>query len=312
MPPEETAPDPASEPDASRQPADEAGQPEPEIDIHTTAGKLADLQRRNDEAVHAGSARAVEKQHAKGKKTARERIELLLDEGSFVEIDELARHRSTQLRPAQEPALRRRRRHRLRHRRRPAGLRLQPGRHRVRRQPRRGLRREDRQGPGPRDEDRLPGDRHQRGRRRADPGGRRLPRPLRRDLPPQRAGVRRHPADLADHGRRPRAATSTPPRSPTSPSWSTRPRTCSSPAPTSSRRSPARRSAFEELGGARTHNTKSGNAHYLGTDEDDAIDYVKALLSYLPSNNLDEPPAYDDGDRAGRPRSPTTTASSTR
>ncbi|MET7663973.1 carboxyl transferase domain-containing protein, partial [Streptomyces sp. NPDC005463] len=65
------------------------------IDIHTTAGKLADLQRRIDEATHAGSARAVEKQHAKGKLTARERIELLLDDGSFVELDEFARHRST-------------------------------------------------------------------------------------------------------------------------------------------------------------------------------------------------------------------------
>jgi propionyl-CoA carboxylase beta chain len=50
---------------------------------------------------------------------------------------------------------------------------------------------------------------------------------------------------------------------------------------------------MEELGGARTHNTKSGNAHYLATDEEDAIEYVKALLSYLPSNNLDEPPALD-------------------
>ncbi|HEY0358369.1 MAG TPA: carboxyl transferase domain-containing protein, partial [Mycobacteriales bacterium] len=62
---------------------------EADVDIHTTAGKLADLYRRNDEAVHAGSARAVEKQHAKGKMTARERIEALLDEGSFVELDEL-------------------------------------------------------------------------------------------------------------------------------------------------------------------------------------------------------------------------------
>ncbi|MDI5982948.1 carboxyl transferase domain-containing protein, partial [Amycolatopsis magusensis] len=35
-----------------------------------------------------------------------------------------------------------------------------------------------------------------------------------------------------------------------------------------------------------------GNAHYLATDEDDALDYVKALLSYLPANNLDEPPAF--------------------
>jgi propionyl-CoA carboxylase beta chain len=46
---------------------------------------------------------------------------------------------------------------------------------------------------------------------------------------------------------------------------------------------------FEELGGARTHNAVSGNAHYLASDEEDAIEYVKALLSYLPSNNLDEP-----------------------
>ena len=38
-----------------------------DIDIHTTEGKLADLDRRIDEAVHAGSAKAVEKQHAKGK-----------------------------------------------------------------------------------------------------------------------------------------------------------------------------------------------------------------------------------------------------
>ncbi|MGW7613985.1 carboxyl transferase domain-containing protein, partial [Streptomyces sp. NPDC054766] len=64
-------------------------------DIHTTAGKLADLQRRIQEATHAGSERAVEKQHAKGKLTARERIELLMDDGSFVEFDEFARHRST-------------------------------------------------------------------------------------------------------------------------------------------------------------------------------------------------------------------------
>jgi len=51
--------------------------------------------------------------------------------------------------------------------------------------------------------------------------------------------------------------------------------------------------AFEDLGGARAHNTKSGVAHYMAADEVDAIDYVKALLSYLPSNNLDEPPVLD-------------------
>ncbi|HET6636217.1 MAG TPA: carboxyl transferase domain-containing protein, partial [Streptomyces sp.] len=64
-------------------------------DIHTTAGKIADFHRRVSEATHAGSERAVEKQHAKGKLTARERVELLLDEGSFTELDEFARHRST-------------------------------------------------------------------------------------------------------------------------------------------------------------------------------------------------------------------------
>src|ERR1700742_4337493 len=74
--------------DASAAEAD--GQPDP----HTTAGKIADLERRRHEAVHAGSLAAIEKQHAKGKLTARERIGLLLDEGSFVEFDELARHRA--------------------------------------------------------------------------------------------------------------------------------------------------------------------------------------------------------------------------
>jgi propionyl-CoA carboxylase beta chain len=63
-------------------------------DPHTTAGKIADLERRRHEAVHAGSLAAIEKQHAKGKLTARERIGLLLDEGSFTEFDELARHRA--------------------------------------------------------------------------------------------------------------------------------------------------------------------------------------------------------------------------
>lgn len=51
--------------------------------------------------------------------------------------------------------------------------------------------------------------------------------------------------------------------------------------------------AFEDLGGARTHNSKSGVAHYMASDESDAFDYVRALLSYLPSNNLDESPAFE-------------------
>ncbi|WP_024793494.1 acyl-CoA carboxylase subunit beta [Tomitella biformata] len=65
------------------------------IDIHTTAGKLADLRNRLEEAKLPVGEAAVERVHAKGKMTARERIIELLDEGSFVEIDALARHRST-------------------------------------------------------------------------------------------------------------------------------------------------------------------------------------------------------------------------
>ncbi len=76
---------------STHQPAD--GEPAP--DRHTTAGKIADLERRRAEAVHAGSEQAVAKQHERGKLTARERVELLLDEGSFTELDEHARHRAT-------------------------------------------------------------------------------------------------------------------------------------------------------------------------------------------------------------------------
>ncbi|WP_156740795.1 acyl-CoA carboxylase subunit beta [Occultella aeris] len=49
---------------------------------------------------------------------------------------------------------------------------------------------------------------------------------------------------------------------------------------------------FEELGGAHTHNERSGVAHYLAADEDDAYDYVKSLLHYLPTNNLTDPETY--------------------
>ncbi len=56
--------------------------------------RLEDLSARKEEALHAGSPRAVERQHAKGKMTARERIDYLLDEGSFCELDMLARHRA--------------------------------------------------------------------------------------------------------------------------------------------------------------------------------------------------------------------------
>jgi propionyl-CoA carboxylase beta chain len=56
--------------------------------------KLAQLQELRDAAIHSASEQAVEKQHAKGKLTARERIEKLLDPGSFQEVDTFVRHRT--------------------------------------------------------------------------------------------------------------------------------------------------------------------------------------------------------------------------
>src|SRR5262249_32495087 len=61
---------------------------------HPSEERLVELAELRDQALHAGSAAAVERQHQRGKLTARERIELLLDPGSFVELDMLARHRA--------------------------------------------------------------------------------------------------------------------------------------------------------------------------------------------------------------------------
>ncbi|MEW2553103.1 acyl-CoA carboxylase subunit beta [Streptomyces zhihengii] len=49
---------------------------------------------------------------------------------------------------------------------------------------------------------------------------------------------------------------------------------------------------MEDLGGARVHASVTGNAHYVADSEAEALDYVRDLLSFLPSNNLDETPSY--------------------
>ena len=54
--------------------------------------------------------------------------------------------------------------------------------------------------------------------------------------------------------------------------------------------------SFEQLGGAMSHNRKSGVAHFAAEDEEHCIEYVKTLLSYLPSNNLEDPPRIETGD----------------
>ena len=61
---------------------------------HPIEERLVQLADLREQALHAGSAAAVERQHQRGKLTARERIELLLDPGTFVELDMLARHRA--------------------------------------------------------------------------------------------------------------------------------------------------------------------------------------------------------------------------
>ena len=64
-------------------------------DDNTTAGKLAELKRRRAEATLPMGEAAVEKVHAQDRLTARDRLNYLLDEGSFVETDMLAKHRTT-------------------------------------------------------------------------------------------------------------------------------------------------------------------------------------------------------------------------
>jgi len=57
---------------------------------------------------------------------------------------------------------------------------------------------------------------------------------------------------------------------------------------------------FEELGGAMVHSQASGVAHFIAKDEEHCIQIIKKLLSYLPSNYLEDPPAVDTGDDPNR------------
>ncbi len=54
--------------------------------------------------------------------------------------------------------------------------------------------------------------------------------------------------------------------------------------------------SFEALGGAMAHNEKSGVAQFACEDDRDAIDQMRKLLSYLPANNMEDPPRVDTGD----------------
>jgi len=264
-----------------------------EVDIHTTTGKLADLDHRLEEAVHAGSARAVEKQHAKGKMTARERIEKLFDEGSFVELDELARHRSTAFGLES---------------RRPYGDGVVTGYGTIDgRQvcvfsqdftifggslgevygekivkvmdlaiktgcPIIGIN----EGAGARIQEGVVslGLYGEIFRRNVHASG----------VIPQISLIMGSCA--GGHVYSPAVTDFTVMVDGTSNMFITGPDVIKTVT--------GEDVTMEELGGARTHNTRSGNAHYMGSDEDDALEYVKSLLGFLPQNNLDEPPAYHE------------------
>ncbi|MGJ7908804.1 acyl-CoA carboxylase subunit beta [Actinopolyspora sp. H202] len=263
-----------------------------EPDIHTTAGKLADLYRRNYEAVHAGSERAVEKQHAKGKYTARERIDMLLDEGSFIELDEHARHRSTNFGMEQS---------------RPYGDGVVTGYGTV----------DGRQVCV------FSQDFTVFGGSLGEVFGEKIVKVM--DLALKTgcpligindSGGARIQEGVAALGLYAEIFKRNTHASGVIPQISLIMGPCAggavySPAitdftvmvdqtshmfitgPDVIKTVTGEDVTFEELGGAYSHNSKSGNAHYMASDEDDAIAYVQELLSYMPSNNLAEPPVSD-------------------
>jgi propionyl-CoA carboxylase beta chain len=263
-----------------------------DVDVHTTAGKLADFERRVQEATHAGSERAVEKQHAAGKMTARERIEALLDPGSFTEFDEFARHRSTNFGMEDK---------------RPFGDGVVTGYGTVDGRPVAIFSQDVTVFGGSLGE--VYGEKivkildfavtngcpvigiNEGGGARIQEGvvslglyGEIFRRNVHASGVIPQISLVMGPA-AGGHVYSPALTDFVVMVDKTSQMFITGPDVVKTVT--------GEEVTLEELGGARTHNTKSGVAHYLGEDEADALDYVKALLSYLPSNNLDPLPALD-------------------
>ncbi|MBA2694994.1 MAG: acyl-CoA carboxylase subunit beta [Ornithinimicrobium sp.] len=263
-----------------------------EPDLRTTAGRLADYRQRIDEAVHAGSQRAVEKQHAKGKQTARERIEQLLDEGSFTELDELARHRSTTFDQQAN---------------RPYGDGVVIGYGTVDERPVAVYAQDFTVFGGSLGE--VFGEKIVKVMDLAmkvgcpvvginDSGGARIQEGVvalglyaeifRRNVHasgviPQISLIMGPCAGGAVYS--PAITDFIVMVEETSHMFITGPDVIKTVT--------GEDVSFEDLGGARSHNTRSGVAHYCASDEADAITYVKDLLAHLPQNNLEDPPVFD-------------------
>ena len=267
------------------------GDPAPASTLHGTSAKLDDLRARHAAAVVASEQVAAERQHPRGKKTARERIDALLDAGSFVELDAFARHRSTNFGLDKK---------------RPHGDGVVVGHGTV----------DGRQVCV------YSQDFSVFGGSLGEVHGQKITKvmdlALRTGVPligiSDGGGARIQEGvagltQFAEIFRRNVAASGVIPQislilgpsaggavySPaltdfiimadgTSNMFIT--------GPDVIRSVTGENVGFEELGGATTHNTRSGVAHYLATDEDDALDYARMLLSYLPQNNLTDPPVY--------------------
>ena len=262
-------------------------------DLSTTAGKIADLRARYQEAVTDAEAKAVEKQHAKGKLTARERIELLMDPGSFVELDEYVRHRTTAFGMDRS---------------RPYGDSVVTGVGRI--------------------HGRVvcvyAQDFTTFGGSLGEVAGEKIVKmmefalrdgvPIVGILDSGGARIQEGVVALGKYGEIFRLNTRA---SGVIPQISI----VMGPAAGGAVYSPALTDfvimvdktsqmfvtgpdviktvtgedvGMEELGGAYTHNTRSGVAHYLAEDEDDALDYARTLLSYLPDNNMAPLPDYEN------------------
>jgi propionyl-CoA carboxylase beta chain len=278
--------------------AAEPDQPPQVPDLHTTAGKLAQLGHKVDEAVHAGSAKAVERRHAEGRMTARERVEALLDPGSFVELDALARHRAHGFGIEDK---------------RPYGDGVVTGHGTVDGRPICVFSQDFTVFGGSLGE--VFGEKICKVMDLAmrtgcpvvginDSGGARIQEGvvalglyaeifyrnvMASGVIPQISLVMGPCAGGAVYS--PAITDFTLMVDQTSHMFITGPDVIKTVT--------GEDVTMEELGGARSHNTKSGVAHFMAADEADGIELTKALLSYLPANNLEDPPSYEEEDLDG-------------
>jgi propionyl-CoA carboxylase beta chain len=263
-------------------------------DLATTAGKIADLRSRFQEAVVDAEAAAVAKQHAKGKLTARERIDLLVDTGSFTEMDEYVRHRTTAFGMDRS---------------RPYGDSVVTGVGTIHGRPVAVYAQDFSTFGGSLGE--VAGEKIIKIMELATRSG----MPCVGMLDSGGARIQEGVVALGKYGEIFRLNTRA---SGVIPQISI----IMGPAAGGAVYSPALTDfvvmvdktsqmfvtgpdviktvtgedvGMEELGGAYTHNTRSGVAHYLAEDEDDAIDYVRTLLGFLPDNNMSELPVYETG-----------------